>query len=324
MPRITQEATSHPSLSTAIRSLMSEAAKAPAFRAHTPVGMHEPTAYIPVNAARSIVACLSAENLPGLFDAEGRLRRIPQAAPSGDEWKMDAAMVANSRVGRAGAGIVVMPEATTAHAVGRTGAIVMERVPGFVRHVEAAAWSTIDVDLLADVPASASPITSVSIDWSNCIAKAARFNVTRKERTSYEDQDKLCEAIIAALTLGLARAADEVMLTALSTAGLTPFTLAKAAAEGLAFDELRALVGTTGAGAVVGQDGALRAAGIAGELTGDMPGTIVGAWNRASIAVRDDVNIYIERTGLAGEMAITAWASMLPLIPVSGKFWTVA
>lgn len=312
------------SLASALRVLMTEAAHAQEYRAHTPAGMQEPTAFIPVDASRSIVACLSGENLPGLFDAKGRLRRTPQAAPSSDVMRMDAAIVANSRVVRAGAGLVIMPELTKAHAVGRTGQIALESVPGFVRNVEASAWGTIDVDSLAELTVSASPITSVPIDWKNATAKAVRFEITRKDRKTYVDQDKLCEEIVAAITLGLARAADEVLLSALSAIPLTDFTLAKAASEGLFVDELRGLVGTNAVGAAFAADGTLRAAGVTSELTPDMAGTIVGAWNRAVVAVRDDVDILFERTGTAGEMAVTAWASMLPLIPVASKFWTVA
>jgi len=312
------------SLASALRVMMTEASRAQEYRAHTPVGMQEPTAFIPIDATRSIVACLSGENLPGLFDANGRLRRTPQAAPSSDAIRMDAAVVANSRVVRAGAGLVIMPEFTKAHAVGRTGDIVLERMPGFVRNVEASAWGTIDVDSLAEVPVSVSPITSVPIDWKNATAKAIRFEITRKDRKNYGDEDKLCEEIIAAITLGLARAADEVLLSALSAIPLTDFTLAKAASEGLFVDELRGLVGTNAVGAAFAADGALRAAGVASELTPDMAGTIVGAWNRAAVAVRDDVDIVFERTSLAGGMAVIAWASMLPLIPVASKFWTVA
>jgi len=312
------------SLASALRVLMTDAANAPTHRAHTPVGAHEPTAFIPIDATRSILACLSGDNLPGLFDAKGRLRRTPQAAPSVDELRMDAAIVANSRVVRAGAGLVIMPEITKAHAVGRTGDVVFEHTPGFVRHVDAAVWDTVDLDSLVSVPVSASPITSVAIDWNSAIAKTVRFEIPRKDRKSYGDQDKLCEEIIAAITLGLARAADEVLLSALSAAPLTDFTLAKAASEGLFVDELRGLVGTNATGAAFAADGALRAAGVASELTPDMAGTIVGAWNRAAVAVRDDVDIIFQRTGNAGAMEIIAWVSMLPLIPVASKFWTVA
>ena len=312
------------SLAAAILLLIDEAANASGVRAHTPAGYSEPTAYIPMSSARSTVASLKGDNLPGLFDAAGRLRRTPHAATSSEEFSLELAILANSRIARAGAGFVIVDEATKAHAVGKTGAIAMEETPGFLRHVDSAVWSTVDVDTLAEVPVSASPIKSVAIDLSTATAKAVRFEITRSHRMTYLDQQKLCELIVSGLTLGLARAADEVLFAALAAEDLAPFTLAAAAAADLSFDELRALVGTGATGAAIGADGILRADGVSAELTADMQGTIIGAWSRAGVAVRDDVSIYIERTGLQGEMAFTAWASMQALVPVPGKFWVAA
>ncbi len=85
---------------------------------------------------------------------------------------------------------------------------------------------------------SDSPIKSVQIDW-NAATASCPLLVNRKERMRYGDQDKLCEEIVAAITLGLARAADEVMLSALSSVSLETLNLALTAAKGLRFDELR-------------------------------------------------------------------------------------
>lgn len=309
------------SLAAGITLLMDEAANAPGVRAHTAPGFADPVRYTPLSTALGTVASLKGDSLPGLFDKYGRLRRTPQAATSSEEFSLELAILANSRIARAGAGFVIVKDQTTAHAVGRTGNVVIELTPGYVRNVDAAPWATVDVDAAANVAMSDSPISSAAIDWSTATAKAVRFVVTRRQRMAYEDQQKLCEQIVAAITLGLARAADEVLFSALAAEDLDPFTLAAAAAADLSFDELRAIVGTSATGAAVGTDGVLRAAGISADLTADMSGTIIGAWSRAAVAVRDDVNIGIERTGLQGEMAITAWASMQALVPAVGKFW---
>ncbi len=312
------------SLTAAIMLLMDEAAKASGYRENTPAGFSEPVARIPVSRVRSTIASLNGDYLPGLFDDAGRIRRTPQAATSSEEHSVGLAVLANSRIARAGAGFVIVDEQTSANAVGLTGGVAMERTPGYVRNVDAAPWATVDVDAGASVAVSDSPISSAAIDWSTATAKAVRFVVNRRQRMAYEDQQKLCEQIVAAITLGLARAADEVLFSALAAEDLDPFTLAAAAAADLSFDELRAIVGTAATGAAIGTDGVLRAAGISADLTADMPGTIIGAWSRAAVAVRDDVNISIERTGLQGEMAITAWASMQALVPAPGKFWIVS
>lgn len=312
------------SLADAISLLMDEAANASGARAHTAPGFADPVRYTALPTARSTVASLKGDNLPGMFDSAGRLRRTPQAATSSEEHSLELTVLANSRIARAGAGFVIVADQTAANAVGLTGDVIMERTPGYLRNVNAASWSTVDVAALANVPVSDSPISSAAIDWSAATAKAVRFVVTRRQRMAYEDQQKLCEQIVAAITLGLARAADEVLFSALTAEDLDPFTLAAAAAADLSFDELRALVGTAATGAAIGADGVLRAAGISADLTADMSGTIIGAWSRAAVAVRDDVNIGIERTGLQGEMAISAWASMQALVPVPGKFWVAA
>lgn len=308
----------------AIRNLMAEAQNAQSHRAHTPVGMQEPTLYIPMSAARSMLACLSGDSLVGLFDSEGRLRRTPNAAPSSDEVKLDAALIANSRVANAGAHVLIYPDAGKIHAVGKSGAIAIETIPGAVRNVEAAKFGTVNVAAEENVTVIPRPIHSADIDWTQSIAKGVRFEVPRSDRRKYMDPDKLAGEIITSLILGLSRAADEVLLSAIAATTPGTFSFAQAAAQDVRFGELRALVGTAGAGAQVNQSGSLRVDGVPADLTPDMAGTIVGAFNRATIGIKDDITILFERTGTAGALAVTAWASMLPLVPDSNKFWTAA
>ena len=313
-----------PSLARAISVLIEDARNADTVRVRTAAGFHEPTSYIPVSAVRSLTAVLSGSNLAELFDDQGRLRRTPNAAPSTGEVTMEAAVIANSRAARAGAGVLVLQDRPQPIKIGDTGDVAMQRVPKYIRNVDPAGWSTVDVDTLAEITAGANPITSDEIRWENSTAKAARFEFTRSHRMTYSDQAQLCEQIVAALTMGLSRAADEVLFSALAALPLETFTLAKAAALGVSFSDLRAIIGADADGAAVGADGVLRANGIAGDLAGDMAGTIIGAWDRSVIAIRDDISIHIERTGLAGQMAITAWAAMLPVVPVPQYFFAAA
>jgi hypothetical protein len=309
----------------AIRSIMADAQNAQTVRAHTPAGMSAPTAYIQVSAERSLVISLMGDSLAGLFDSQGRLRRTPNAAPSSDEVKLQAALIGNSRVANAGAHVLIYPEASNAVPVGKTGVIALETIPGAVRNIEAAPFATVDVDTAAEVTVSARPVHVAGIDWSQSIAKAVRFEIPRADRRIYNrEPDKLESEILASLTLGLSRAADEVLLSAIAATTPGAFNLGSAAAQGLGFGELRALVGTGGAGAQVNQSGALTVAGVPAELTADAAATVVGAFNRASIAIRDDVTVIFERIGTAGVLAVTAWASFLPLVPDSNKFWTAA
>lgn len=311
------------SFAAAIRETMAAADQAQTYRAHTPVGMQEPTAHIPVKAVRSLPASMKSFSLPALFGADGRLRRSPGAAPAGTTASFDASVVAASRVASAGAHVMILPDKRKAHAVGAMGLVALESAKTEFRTIEAAAFGTVDIDTEADAPIVEFPALGASMDMRQAITKGVRFELPRSERRRI-DPEQLAEEISIALALGISRAADEVLLSAISTAAPSAFSLAKAAAQGLVFGELRGLVGTVGAGAVIGQDGALRAAGIPAELTADMTGTIVGAWNRAGVIVCEDISVHFQRLGKHGAQAVTAWVTMLPLVPDASKFWTIA
>lgn len=312
-------------LAKQLRDLAADADTAQPYRAHTPAGFTEPVAYIKTQAARTLPAVLGETSLPSLFGADGRLRRAPDGKPAGSAIRMDAALVANSRAAQAGARVLIQAENTKAHAVGPTGGVVMERRPVRFSNIEAAPFGVVDINTEANAPIVALPVFSTDIDWRSADIQhlAVRFEIPRSARRAIDAEDLWAE-IVASLTLGLSRAADQVMLAALAAAPLTAFTLAKAAAEGLQFDELRGLVGTNGAGAVVAQDGAMRVAGVASELTADTAATIVGAFNRCAIAVNEDISIHAERLGKAGHLSVTCWAQMLAVVPDANKFWTVA
>jgi hypothetical protein len=114
-----------------------------------------------------------------------------------------------------------------------------------------------------------------------------------------------------------------VLLSAIAATTPANFSLALAAAQGLKWGELRAIVGTSANGATVSQDGHLRAGGVPAELTADTASTIIGAFSRAGVAIGESVEVYFERIDSSGLLAVTAWASMLPLVPDASKFWLV-
>lgn len=310
-------------LAHAIREAMAEADKAQTHRAHTPPGMHEPTAYITTRPVRSLPASLNSFDLPALFGADGRLRRVPGAAPAGATIRLDAGVAVASRVARAGAHVMVVSDNRKAHAVGATGHVALESVNAEFRTIEAAVFGVVDIEAEGDAPIIALPVFGASMDMRQVITKGVRFEIPRSERRRV-DSGQLADEISIALTLGIARAADEALMAAITATNPAAFSLGAAAAQGLQFDELRALVGAAGTGAVVGQDGALRAAGVPAELTGDMAGTLIGAWNRSGVAIGEDIPVHFERLGKAGELAVTAWVTVLPLLPNEAKFWSLA
>lgn len=89
------------------------------------------------------------------------------------------------------------------------------------------------------------------------------------------------------------------------------------------FGDARALAGTNATGAAVGADGVLRVAGVPAELTPDTAATLIGDWSRAGVAINEEVTVICERLDANGRLALSVWATMLPVVPDSSVFWTV-
>ena len=127
-----------------------------------------------------------------------------------------------------------------------------------------------------------------------------------------------------AFVLGLARASDAVLLTAIEATNPATFTAGAVAAKGLRIDELRGLVGTEGAGAGWRGDGAFAVAGgIAADTTADTVGTVIGSFGRAGVAIHESIDLIVERHNTKGDLVLTAHANMIPLLPNPSVFWTI-
>lgn len=270
-------------------------------------------------AAAGISAPLGAVSLPGLFDRNGRIRRIPGAVDAGQTVRLDAALVSLSRVAQAGALVIVQPEATRAIPLGKGATdVAFVRHPKYLRNTQPAPFQTMPSEV--DVGYSQLPTLSAEIDFSTrAIQKAAAFKITRAERREM-DSDMLASEIALSLVLGLANAADEVFLSALADTA-PAFSFGAAASKGLKFAELSALIGTTGAGASVNQGGFLTASGIPAELTASTAETYIGAFQSAGIAVHEMIDVHAKRTDGSGSLEITAFAQFVPVIPDPDKFW---
>lgn len=310
-------------LSKAVRQTLAEATRAMNHRAHTPAGFSEPTQYIPAPAVRSMIAVLSTSKLPALFDKNGNLVRTPKGKPAAVTTTAPAAIIAASRVARAGANVVICDDPDTARVIGPAGAIAMERVPTQFRVIQPAGFSVVDVETEDELPVSSLPTLAAPIDWKSDAVKhlGVRMEFPRSVIRRI-DSEQLCDEIVASITLGIAKAADSVLLAALDPATLPTYDNSLAAAAGLGFDELSMLVGA--AFDPVPPMGRLQGnTPINVELCGDIPGgvSVVGAFNRAGVAVRGEVPIHWQRMGLDGGMAVTAWITLLPLVPKRGMFW---
>jgi len=288
---------------------------------HTPLGHSDPSWSIRKPATAGGQINLSRQTLPGLFDAEGKLRRSPDAKLAASQIRLPTAILQESRVAAAGAHVIMRSDPTRAVPTGSTGAVVLERVPTEFRTVEAAKF--LPVADGADVTVSPLPAFSAPIDFDTSVQRAVRMEFSRRQQKAL-DEEVFAGEIMTSLVLGLGRAADAALLAAITATTPAPFTLAAAAAQGIKFSELAALIGTAGRGATVDQAGRLTVGGVPAELTGDMVGTIVGAWDRAAVAIHEDVPLLFERLNKQGDLAVTAWVSLIPLVPDKSKFWTIA
>lgn len=306
-----------------MQAVADDAKIAQPIRAHIAPGFQEPTTYSRQSTIRGLVAPLKTSKLPPLFAASGKLRRVPGAHLAAETVYLSDAIAANSRAAEAGAVVIVREAPTDAVALGNGASdVALLSVPAEFRVVKAASFATVADD--AEVSASPEmPVTVAEIDWSLSIAKAVRFEVPRSVSRRVAP-DLLQAEFVAALALGVARAVDEVACSAILDTTPAAFTLAQVASEDLRFAELSALVGREGAGASATQDGKLRVAGVAAELTADMDETIVGAWNRAAIVIGDEIAIHFDKTKKNGQLSVTAWVNMMAVVAEPAKFWTAA
>jgi len=173
-----------------------------------------------------------------------------------------------------------------------------------------------------DLTDSAIQVYRAYADRKTIPAYGVRIPMSRSEQKSYREGE-LADSVLVSIALGVSRAADAALLGAIKAANPAAFSLAAAAAKGLKFHELRSLVGTAGTGAAVGQDGALRVAGVQAELTPDIDATIVGAFNRSAVAIHEEITLLAERINVQGALVLTCWVHLQALLPKPDSFFSV-
>ncbi|MBV6850873.1 hypothetical protein [Xanthomonas euvesicatoria] len=268
-------------------------------------------------------------NLATYFNDKGELRETPSGRPAVSSFILDPLTIAaaHSRAAAAGARLLIRAAAIAPRPIGTGPDLpVMQR--------ETSGFSVIKPMPLAVVAdganaaiSTALPIWSASVDWSDegtSPTFGTAFRLSRQDYKRRELDGTLDELLSASILAGVGRAADVALLSALSAASLSNFSLAAAAAQGLRFADLAALVGTAAAGAAVGTDGVLRAAGVQAELTDATAGTFVGAFNRAAVILDREVRVVADRSSLGGELLITIFTSAAALVPRAGVFFRVA
>ncbi|MBR1193968.1 hypothetical protein [Bradyrhizobium sp. AUGA SZCCT0160] len=286
--------------------------------AHYPVGMSEPS-YV----TRKEPAVVGSFRMTDVFPAPtGELVRQLDIGSShrtaGNIYTIASAVFNSSRVLQAGARLVPIKDAPAP--VQRDGVTAFYRRPAEFKVVTAPAMSVVTDG--ADVTVSPLPVASASIDFPDAPSHAISFKLSRRERKDNDEADT--EYIVArALTLGLARLCDAVVLNAIVVAAPAPFSLAAAAARGLRFGELAAIAGRLATGATVAQDGTLRVAGIRAELTDVVDESVVACWSRIGVACEDECRVIVRRTNTNGDMEITMFTNLAAMLPTA-DYWLAA
>lgn len=301
-----------------LSKIITQAGRELGYTDHRAAGNVEPHARTQRVAATAGYMDLRELSDAPVLDTNGAVRSLAgKPAAAGEVRTLAASLTASSLVAKAGARIIVAAERPAPS--NNVGALYADA--GEFVLVEPAMFQANADD--ADAANQALPFTGAPIVWDDAPSCSFSTTITRrkaKNTAGFDIEAQLMRAVV----LGLAREADRVLLAAIIAKTPAAFTLAAAAARGLEFQELRALVGTAGAGATVGQDGTLRAAGVLAELTPSTTATIVGSFARSAVAVHPTINVVAERLNVNGDVRMTVFANLMGLVPDSTAFWTVA
>lgn len=298
-----------------ILDLFRRASRQLGYHDHQPVGMPEPTARIPKPAAVNGTLRMSAY-LPEIEADKAQPTRSD--VPAGERLTIDAAALLNSRVTQAGAHIIRLPEP----AFIESGEPVLTDTPAGLRTIRPAPFATVADG--ADVTASAlaDVIKEAKVDRATMPQVAVRIPLPRSAIKAVGDAQIITE-VTHAIALGIGAAVDRALLSAIVAAGPASFTFGAAAAAGLRHRDLRAIVGTGGAGAVADR-GELFVNGIGAETSDAVAETIIAAFDRFGVIVTPEIELLAERTDAAGGVVLTAWMGIAALVPDTGVAWTVA
>jgi hypothetical protein len=175
-----------------------------------------------------------------------------------------------------------------------------------------------------DVAVGSLPIESALVNLSDAPNRAVFFNLTRAQQKSRPEAE--WDFLVAhSLGLALARSCDEVALGAIAAGASSTWSLASAAARGHRVADLRAIAGTSAAGATFAPDGTLRVAGIRAEITNAIAATVAGSFSRAAVALHDSMHLIVKRNSVEGDVQFILHFTIHALVPnASADFGLVA
>ncbi|HDQ5285851.1 TPA: hypothetical protein QA377_004330 [Raoultella ornithinolytica] len=248
---------------------------------------------------------------------------------SGAQTTLNAALIANSLVVAAGANVLRIPGPMTQQpdidATGNRRQISFEEVARHFLVTPAGKFAQVtDGD---EITLSDAPYLVASYDDATAPAYGIGYQLSRQQlKHTFADPDVVLKSINSAIEQGIARLADAVLLAHIETNAATladanvTTIAAAAAAKGLRWAGLSAVAGTSASGVTLDSTGKLRVAGVAAELTDTITGSVIGAFDRAAVAIDDEVRLTVRRTDNAG-VEIVAWVNASPLVPDVSAFW---
>ncbi len=292
-----------------------EAQRAMPYQARYTPGIEEPQ-YLPKRAASLRTLTLASTSVS--VDSTGQIIVGSTANMAGETISIEKAIFQGSRFAQAGGNLIFLPEHAQPVETGKTGIVALRNEPVSFSVVKPAALALVADD--ADAPTGTLPVYVSSIDRTGQKSYGVAFKLSRadqKERGEETTADELLASIVA----GLSKVVDRLALQAILAATPTNFSLAAAAAAGVRFGELRALVGTSATAASIRADGRLIAAGIEAELTDTMSQTVIGDFSKAAAVIGPDLQILVSRLNKNGDVTVTAWLSADAVCPAAGRFW---
>lgn len=278
--------------------------------------------------AGTSVVLNSGDALPDLLDAEGRVTRTPNAQPAGETITLTTAAAANSRVVRAGSALLPIVADITAD-TGEGYPVLMQsqnrftviKPAEFANLIEETATGEED-DAEAEITATDLPFTSLDLDRGNIKQHAVRFEIPRRTLHIY-GRDVIAAHALRGIALGIGRAVDNQLLTALSAAVEGSFSVSAAAQAGLRFEELAAIIGTDANGISPPiEAGNLAVHGVIADTSADCTETFVGAFDRAGVWITPEIDMLIERRRDGG-LNLTCWLGLQAALPSPEYFWKV-
>lgn len=252
----------------------------------------------------------------------------PAANQRSERLTFSETLLAQSCVLRAGARLLAEPKSKS---LSGKNAAIFQRVPtGLIIARPAPFRSGADPEI---DPAVLTPLASIiaddQVERPDDLANYS-FRVSLKRREILaRPENELMELVLWSITQGLARAVDAELLGAIAASSPQMFSLGRAAAKGVRFGDLRALVGTSETG--VGNDagpgygdaaGGLFVHSVPAELCAAATDTVIGDFGKFGVALGGNITVVIERTAADGSTTLTCWAAMRAVLPDAGYAWS--